>query len=137
MNRRHFIIEAGKAFPIVAGAVYLVGCDSANDNGDNTNNDKNTGNQSLTLTVQSTTNAGHSHSAQIPLSDLNLTTNKTYNTSNSSGHFHIVTLSASELTTLKNGGSVTKSSTNNSGHAHQFTFQVGSGIEDNTGGGLY
>ena len=137
MNRRHFIIEAGKAFPIVAGAVYLVGCDSADANGGSTNNDKNTGNQSMTLTVQSTTNASHSHSAQIPLGDLDSTTNKIYNTSNSSGHFHLVTLSTSQLATIKNGGSVTKSSTNNSGHSHQFTFQIGSGIEENTGGGLY
>jgi hypothetical protein len=30
MDRRTFVIEAGKAFPVVVGAVYVFGCSSSN-----------------------------------------------------------------------------------------------------------
>ena len=120
MNRRHFIIKAGTAFPVLAGAVYLVGCDSASsDDGNNNNN----GSPQI-LSVGSSFDSGHSHSAEIPLTDLDSTASKTYDTSNSSGHLHMVTLSASQLETIKTGGSVTAQSTNNSGHSHQFSFKL-------------
>ena len=28
MNRRTFVIEPGKAFPVVIGALYIAGCDT-------------------------------------------------------------------------------------------------------------
>jgi len=50
MNRRTFVIEAGKAFPIVAGAVYVIGCGSDNPGG------------SVTVTsTQSTVTGNHTH----------------------------------------------------------------------------
>lgn len=127
MNRRRFIIQAGKAFPIVAGAVYVVGCDSNDpDNSDSGNNNGNNGGQPTTLRVVSTVDAGHSHSAEVPLSDFNSASNKSYQTSNSGGHVHSVTLSVAQLTTIGGGGIVTVTSTDSGGHTHGFTFELSS-----------
>ena len=122
MNRRRFIIEAGKAFPIVAGAVYVVGCDSNSDGKNNANNENNGGSQIMTLSAVSTVVAGHSHSATIPITDLNSATEKSYQSSNSDAHIHTVTLSASQLETVGSGTSVTVGSSDSGGHTHQFTF---------------
>jgi len=119
MNRRRFIIEAGKAFPVMAGAIYLVGCDSTSSESDNPGN----GNPQY-LTVSSTTNSGHSHTLSLPLSDLESTSAKTYDSSNSGGHIHMVTLSSDQLGTISGGSAVTVTSTNDAGHTHQFTFQL-------------
>ncbi|GMQ80599.1 MAG: hypothetical protein BMS9Abin05_0027 [Rhodothermia bacterium] len=126
MDRRRFIIKAGQAFPVFAGAVYLVGCDSNSDNTGGNNNGGNNGgnNQPTILTATSTVVAGHSHSAQIPTADFASASNETYDTSNSGGHIHMVTLSAAQLASLGSGGVVTVTSTNNSGHTHRFTFQL-------------
>ena len=122
MNRRRFIIEAGKAFPIVAGAVYVVGCDSNSDGTNNANNENNGGSQIMTFSAVSTVVAGHSHSATIPVTDLNSATGKSYQSSNSDAHIHTVTLSSSQLETIGSGTSVTVGSSDSGGHTHQFTF---------------
>ena len=126
MDRRRFIIKAGQAFPVFAGAVYLVGCDSnsidSDDSGGNNNNGGN--NQPTFITAVSTVEDGHSHSAQIPIADFALAANRTYNASNSDGHFHMVTLSASQLASLGTGSAVTVTSTSDFAHTHRFTFQL-------------
>jgi len=125
MNRRNFIIKAGKAFPVIAGAVYIVGCDSndSNDSGSGNNNGNN-GGQPTTLRVFSTTSAGHSHSADLPLADVDSVSSKSYQSSNSGGHIHSVTLSVAQLTTIGGGGIVTVTSTDSGGHTHGFTFEL-------------
>ena len=125
MNRRRFFIEAGKAFSVVAGAVYIVGCDSNSDSEINSKPRNTSGNQTMTLTAVSTVVAGHSHSTIIPLSDLDVATEISYQSSNSSAHTHDVTLSASQLRTISAGNSVTVVSSNSNGHIHQFTFSFG------------
>ena len=122
MNRRRFIIEAGKAFPIVTGAVYIVGCDTNSDAENNPTNRNNGGGQTMTLTAVSTVVAGHSHSTTIPIDDLDSATEKSYQSSNSDAHVHSVTLSVSQLRAISTGSSVTVSSSNSAGHIHQFTF---------------
>ena len=59
MNRRVFILEAGKAVPAVVGALYIVSC------GDNTVT------PSATAEIQSTSTVsnGHSHTVGVPASD--------------------------------------------------------------------
>jgi hypothetical protein len=115
MNRRVFVIEAGKAFPVVAGALYLIGCGSS------------TTSPSMVADVSSTsTNVnGHTHSVNVPASDQLHPTDTTYTSSNDAAHTHMVTLMASQLSTLASGGSVTVTSTSSAvtgTHTHAFTF---------------
>lgn len=120
------MIKAGQAFPVLAGAVYLVGCDSNSSNSDNNDGNNNNGgnNQPLFITATSTVADGHSHSAQIPVADLTSPSNKTYNASNSFGHIHMVTLSIAQLSSLASGSTVTVTSTNDFAHTHNFTFRM-------------
>ncbi len=124
MNRRHFIIRAGKSFPVIAGALYVVGCDSdSNDDdsdGDPGNNNPPAG---MTIFVTSTRVDGHTHNTEVPFSDLDSTVSRSYNASSSGGHIHTVTLSSAQLNSIESGSSVTVTSSSSSGHTHQFTFK--------------
>lgn len=117
MDRRTFIIKAGQAFPVVAGAVYVIGCDS-----DSTDDGNGNGNGSTTIVAISTVDAGHSHRVEFPEGDLSSSSAKTYQSSSSGGHTHSVVLSEAQLNTIEGGGSVTVTSSNSDGHTHQFTF---------------
>src|SRR6266513_6359357 len=115
MNRRVFILEAGKAVPVAIGALYIVGCGSS------------TTSPSATADVQatSTVSNGHSHSANVPASDQLKAVAVVYTTTNVLAHDHQVTLSASQLTSLTAGGSVTVTTTSSATtgvHTHDFTF---------------
>src|SRR5262245_46257237 len=116
MERRTFMINAGKAFPVVAGALYLIGC------GDSPTNPSAVADVSSTSTVVNS----HSHTANVPASDQLHPADVTYTSSNSLSHVHMVTLTASELSTLAAGGSVRVTSTASTvtgNHQHDFTFQ--------------
>ena len=115
MERRKFLVTVGRAFPITLGALYLISC------GDD---DDPMGAGSMVITVQSTVNAGHSHSAGLPEADLESMQSKSYGSSSSGGHTHSVTLTAVNFETLRTSASVTVTSTNNSGHTHNFTFRT-------------
>jgi uncharacterized lipoprotein YajG len=116
MERRVFVIQAGKAFPVVAGALYLIGCSNS------------TTSPSATADISSTSTVvnSHTHSVNVPASDQLHPANTTYTSSTDSGHNHMVTLTASQLSTLASGGSVTVTSTVSAvtgSHQHDFTFQ--------------
>ena len=117
MDRRIFLIEAGKAFPVVLGAVYLIGCGS------------NSGTSpSAVADVQgfSTVVNSHSHTANVPASDQLHPADTAYTSSTDLAHNHMVTLSAGQLRTIASGGSVTVTSTSSpttGNHSHDFTFQ--------------
>ena len=118
VGRRTFVIEAGKAFPIVLGALYVIGC-----------GDSGPTNPSTIADVSSTSTAvnAHSHSANVPASDQLHPADATYASSSSLTHVHMVTLSANQLSTIASGGSVTVTSTSSTvtgNHAHDFTFQA-------------
>src|SRR5215470_6154374 len=90
MNRRTFVIEAGKAFPVVIGALYAIGC-----------GDSSTAPSSFAeVSSTSTTVNGHNHSANIPASDQQKPVDTTYTSSNSLNHRHMVTLTASQLSSI-------------------------------------
>jgi hypothetical protein len=116
MNRRVFIIEAGKAVPVVAGAIYLVGCSG---------NSSTSPSATATVQASSTTANGHSHTASFAASEESRTSSNTYTSSNVQGHDHQVTLSVAQFTSLAAGGSVTVGSTTSAVtgvHSHDFTF---------------
>ena|SRR5215468_2042921 len=116
MERRVFIIEAGKAFPVVVGALYLINCDSSSTSPSTV----------ADVTSNSTVVNGHSHSVNVPASDQLHPADTTYTSSNSLSHVHMVSLTAAQLQTIASGGSITATSTLSSAtgnHLHDFTFQ--------------
>jgi hypothetical protein len=115
MQRRVFILEAGKAVPAVVGALYLIGC------GDSTVAPSNVAD----IKSDSTVVNGHFHTVNVSSSDQTKGVATTYTSSASLSHDHMVTLSASQLTTLAQLGTVTVTSTNSTvtgNHSHDFTF---------------
>lgn len=116
MERRTFVIEAGKAFPVVIGALYLIGCGS-NPTSPSTAAD---------VTSTSTLVNGHTHTANVPAADQLHPADTTYTSSATSGHTHMVTLTAAQLTAIASGSAVTVTSTASTvtgNHQHDFTFQ--------------
>ena len=115
MERRTFVIEAGKAFPVVIAALYLIGCGSP------------TSPSSVAeVASDSTVVNGHSHTANVPASDQLHPATTTYTSSASAGHEHMVTLTADQLSRIASGGAVTvtsAASTVTGNHRHDFTFQ--------------
>jgi len=116
MHRRVFVIEAGKAFPVVAGALYLIGCGGSSTS------------PSAVADVQSTSTIAnsHTHTANVPAADQMHPADKTYTSSSDDAHTHMVTLTASQLSTIASGGSVTVTSTSSAvtgSHTHDFTFR--------------
>lgn len=115
LNRRRFLVTVGKAFPVTFGGLYLISC---GDDGQPTNPG------SQVIVAQSTVNAGHSHTAELPEADVDSTQNQAYSSSSSGGHIHSVTLTAANFETLRTSGAVTVTSTSVSGHTHNFTFRT-------------
>lgn len=116
MDRRRFLIEAGKAFPLAAGAWYLVGCGSS----------PTAPSAVASISSVSTVVNAHTHSVGVPASDQLHPADTTYTSSTDLAHNHMVTLTASDLSTLAAAGSVTVTSTTSSvtgNHRHDFTFQ--------------
>lgn len=116
MNRRTFVIEAGKAFPIVAGAIYVVGCGS----------DPTAPSSVADISSTSSVVNAHTHSVGVSASDQLHPADTTYTSSSTSSHVHMVTLSSGQLSTIASGGSVTVTSTQSTvtgNHTHDFTFQ--------------
>lgn len=115
MKRRTFVIEAGKAFPAIVGALYVFGCGSSPTSPSGV----------ADVTSTSTVVNGHTHTANVPSSDQLHPAEMMYTSSNSSNHIHMVTLTAAQLSTLASGGSVTVTSTASTvtgNHQHDFTF---------------
>ena len=115
MKRRTFVIEAGKAFPVVFGALYLIGCGGSSTA------------PSAYAEVSSTSTSvnGHNHTANIPASDQQKPTDMTYTSSATLSHTHMIALTAGQLSSLSLGGSVTVTSTLSTAtgnHSHDFTF---------------
>lgn len=122
IDRRQFIVVAGRSIPITLGVPYLVACGTETDpiNGPSNPNNPN----SDVITSVSTVDAGHSHNASIPETDVSLTQGKSYGASSASGHVHTVTFTAADFETLRTTGEVTIASSSDAGHSHSFTFNT-------------
>jgi hypothetical protein len=113
MERRLFLVRAGQAFPVVAGALYLVACgDDDNPNGVNIR----------TMVATSTVVDGHAHEATVPEDDIRNPRSVSYDTTVVANHQHRVILSSGDLANLSLGGAVSVSSTTSANHHHDFTF---------------
>ena len=63
----------------------------------------------------------HGHTLTINEADLDSSTDKTYSIMGTAGHDHTVTFTVAQLGMLKNGQSVTVTSSTGSGHTHDVT----------------
>jgi hypothetical protein len=129
IDRRQFIMVAGRSIPITIGVPYLVACSTdaepmtgPSDPDNDPTNDPN--NSNSVVTAVSTVDAGHSHNASIPESDVASTQGKSYGASSASGHVHTVTFTAADFETLRTTGQVTILSSSDAGHTHSFTFNT-------------
>ena len=114
MRRRTFVIEAGRAFPVIAGALYLIRCGSATS-------------PSAVADVQSTSSVanGHTHTVNVSASDQLHAKDTTYTSSSTSGHTHMVTFTATDFANLRAGMNAIEVSTpptgSQTGHTHTVT----------------
>ena len=101
---------------------------SKSTNDDSDPMDDGTGNDAdgSSFNVTSSVNSGHSHTVKIMNDDVeNASMMNTLNSS-SNNHFHQITISMTDYQTLKDGGTVVKTSTTNGGHSHTFSIKVSS-----------
>jgi hypothetical protein len=104
------------AVVVLAGALLSLGCSSS------TTSPSAVADISVTSTVVN----GHSHTVTIPAGDQLHPADTMYTSSTSLGHSHTVTLTASQLSTIASGASITVTSsvsTVTGTHTHDFTFQ--------------
>ena len=122
------ITVAGRAIAIAVGVPYLVACSSSPESmvgpdDSRSPGDDDTDNNSVFASISSV-DAGHTHTAQLPSSDVSSTMSKNYPSSSAGGHTHTVTFTADDFDTLRIAGQVTISSSSDSGHTHSFTFST-------------
>ena len=118
MERRTFIVKAGVLFslPLV---ITEIGCDSYGGSDDVTAPPN-------SITVNSSSSSGHTHSISVLLSDIDdpPTMERTITTSRSSSHTHTITLTENDFVRLANMETITKTSTIDDSHSHTFSIKV-------------
>lgn len=80
-----------------------------------------------TCTTPTTTiGSNHGHTLVVPIADVNAGEEQTYDIEGSSGHVHLVTLTAAHFAQLAEGTPVTVTSTSGGGHSHSVTVRCSS-----------
>lgn len=75
--------------------------------------------------VDGTVDDNHGHTVVIPAADVADPMDRTYNIQGTSRHPHTITVTAANFETLAAGGTVTVSSSRDSGHSHEVTLVCG------------
>lgn len=122
MNRRKFLIRIPGllGLPLI---IQQIGCDSESSLYGSGNGSDDSDNTSFKIT--SSSSGSHTHTVKISYSDVENPpgSSKTL-TSSSTGHTHQITLSPSDYQALKDGNTISKTSTVESGHSHSFSIKV-------------
>jgi hypothetical protein len=124
MERRAFLVRVGTLALWVPASRLLVGC---------TNSDEAGGPPSLTFT--STLDNGHSHrvSLEVAIIENPPADGAEPRTTEAGGHMHTVILSEDDLVLIRDNQTVTRTTSEEAGHTHAFTFRRSAGTP--TGGG--
>lgn len=131
MTRRDFVTKVGPMMvgvPVILQVTACGGGDSSSGAGSNTSTPTNTTSSTGSTTTSftgSATDGSHPHSFTVQCSDLAGGQSKTY-TATGSGHTHPVTLSAAQLNTVNNGGTVTLSTSDS--HRHTWRISKPAGV---------
>lgn len=129
MNRRDFLKTLMTG---TAGAVFLQACGGGSDSSSGGGAAESTGpatdapgstNTGSAISCNEVISANHGHTLEVSAADLEARTEKTYDIQGSSSHPHLLTVTAADFEILQSGGSVTKTSTTDAGHAHDVTIQ--------------
>ncbi len=131
MKRREFLIRSvngGSLLLILPVGWTVAGCGGGGYGPGTTN--VTTGNS---LLFTSSVVGGHSHDFNIDMVDLMQppAAGIADNTSTSSNHMHTVSLSASELSQIKAGQTITKDTSTMLSHLHTFQFSLAAGTSTN------
>lgn len=114
MNRREFLVRVGGTLIAVPVVLQAIGCGDDDSTGPNPSNPH--------FDSTSNTVSGHTHNVSIFCSQLTGGATVAYDSSlaGSGPHQHHFSLTAAELTTINNGGTVPKTSSVDSGHSHDW-----------------
>jgi hypothetical protein len=107
ISRKQFLAALGGGTVVL----WLQACGGGDDGGDDDN---------LSCSASAITN-NHGHTLSIAEADLDSSTDKSYSIMGTASHDHTVTFTVAQLGMLKNGQSVTVTSSTGSGHTHDVT----------------
>ncbi len=112
MDRREVIVKLGGLLLVLPAARVLGACGG----------DSGGGTQSLTFV--SSNDLGHTHTVSLQMTDLTAppAAGTTKTTSSELAHTHQVTLTSADLDSINQGNTVVKTTTNDDGHTHTFSF---------------
>ncbi len=118
MDRKEFIQKAVGAMVVTLPMYGLVSCSSSDDGGGN--QDPTPGGEANCSEngTKSAIGTNHGHTLTVSKSDVTSAVEKTYSIQGSSGHDHLVTISASNFADLKNNKAISVTSTSGDGHTH-------------------
>ncbi|MEE9162328.1 MAG: hypothetical protein V3U35_05085 [Candidatus Neomarinimicrobiota bacterium] len=134
MHRKQFLIYATTATGLLPLLLTEVACDTYGDAGDGGSDGGET-NDDLSFTLVSSSNSNHTHFVTILFADVNAppAAGKTLTTTGPS-HTHTLTLTQTHFQDLADGQTLTRPTTTNSGHSHNFTIKVPETANDDGGG---
>jgi hypothetical protein len=137
MERRQFLINSGKVLLVLPAGWALANCSSNNSNVPPTNV------TTATRTFTSSVTAGHTHDFTLSGTEIDTPPGGGImrDTSTTLNHFHMVTLTAAQLSQIAAGQVVTMDTSLVDGHLHTFTFSLAAtpardaGVGGHDGGG--
>ncbi len=127
MDRKTFI-ERALGFMLIAVPAYtLVNCSSSDDSSDNPDPDPDPNGNTIANCLDNGTvssiSANHGHTLSVSQADVEAGAERMYSIQGSSGHDHMVTLTAADFTALQGNNNITVNSTNDDGHTHSVTVR--------------
>lgn len=120
MDRKTFIKKMAGTLLISVPAYSMLGCSSSDDSSPSPPNNNNK--DCLANGTQSSIGANHGHTLQVSKADVQSGSQKQYSIQGSSGHDHMVTVTAANFDSLKNNQQVQVTSTSGDGHTHSVTI---------------
>lgn len=128
MNRRELVIRVGALLLVLPAAKVLSACggdDGGNGGGGNGGGGGTDAGTSGSLNFTSSSDQGHTHTVSLTLASItdSPATGVDRDTSIDAGHLHSVSLSEADLDSINAGNTVSKTTTNVSGHTHTFDFR--------------
>ncbi|MFD2788393.1 hypothetical protein KCTC52924_01394 [Arenibacter antarcticus] len=118
MDRKTFIQKTAGAVLITIPAYSLLGCSSSDNGTDNPDPDPDPKGDCLANGTKTAIGTNHGHTLTVSTADINAGVQKVYSIMGSSGHDHVVTLTAANFTALKSNSGISVTSTAGDGHTH-------------------
>ncbi len=124
MNRRKFVVQLGSVLIVLPAGRVLLGC-SGKESYENKNDAGTDAGGEQALTFTSSVESGHSHTAQLQITEITSPPagGLVRDTSVTSGHLHTVELTQADLSSIDAGSTVTKTTSVVANHSHTFEFK--------------